>query len=74
MSSEASYQIRDTEPAWNFERAAAAYRTAIALADDLPDGMAEELRDARAIYRQTKDREGFAEDIKACFESWGFSF
>ncbi|MCC6131420.1 MAG: hypothetical protein IT186_15990 [Acidobacteria bacterium] len=59
---------------WTFERAVEACRTALSLADDLPDGMAEELRDARAIYRQTKDREGFAEDIRACFESWGFSF
>ena len=62
------------EAAWTFERASEAYRMAMQLRDDLPDGMADDLRAARAIFRETKDREGFAEDIQACFESWGFSF
>lgn len=59
---------------WTFERASEAYRSAMQLRDDLPDGMAEDLQDARTIFRETKDREGFAEDVQKVFEDWGFSF
>lgn len=72
-SGPASSSSPESKP-FTFAKARAAYQSALAIESDLPDGMATELRDAATTYRETKDREGFAEDIQAIFDSWGMGY
>ena len=72
-SGPASASRQESKP-FTFEKAREAYLSAMAIHEDLPDGMAEDLKDAMTEYKESKDREGFAEDIQAVFDDWGTSY
>lgn len=62
----------------DFKTAIAIYRNGKLFAEDLPDGMWEELEEAGDIYKDSDksadDKESFAEHIKEICSDWGFPF
>lgn len=45
----------------------------IHIQDDLPDGMADEIKDTWSAYRQTRNADEFISEIEEILEDWGFS-
>lgn len=58
----------------SFEEAKEVILMARLMADDLPDGMAETVKEAWQAFREDHNRPAFIEDIETILSDWGFSF
>lgn len=45
----------------------------IQMEDDLPDGMADEIKETWSAYRQIRNSNQFISEIEEILNSWGFS-